>query len=163
MHTLQATLLAHVNTARTFRQPSTCQNAVEQDGQLVTRFQGVTSCNGCNTHVRFWVPACWDRTLWGDRWISKILYTWREPILKSAPESSPVPIQRPQNNDVVRSYSAARPEINRASRSIRAAAGGSDTGCTRISCMITQPTWPELEIDQYMLQKRSSFVCSCVK
>jgi len=52
-----------------------------------------------------------------------------DPQVRTRVFASPNP-QRPQNKYDVRSYSAARPEINRASRSISAAVGGSDTGLT---------------------------------
>ena len=37
------------------------------------------------------------------------------------------------------------------------------SGCTRMSSTITQPTWPESEMDQYMKHVKCSFVFSCVK
>jgi len=55
-------------------------------------------------------------------------YSTPEGSRSSSPHQSPRQSRSkdPQNKYNVRSYSAARPEIKRASRSIRAAAGGSD-------------------------------------
>ena len=57
-----------------------------------------------------------------------VRYSTPEGSRSSSPHQSPRQSRSkdPQNKYNVRSYSAARPEIKRASRSIRAAAGGSD-------------------------------------